>query len=80
MGLAPKEQPPRKLSGKRTAKGPKALWKACAGVILPTTEGEADGAFVHHLLKLSGYPTEGAGTMRRTGALGCFRGLYFERR
>jgi hypothetical protein len=30
IGAAPKEQPPRKLSGKRTAGG-RALWKAAAG-------------------------------------------------
>jgi hypothetical protein len=30
LGAAPKEQPPRKLSGKRTA-GARALWKAAAG-------------------------------------------------
>src|SRR5437660_11820500 len=31
---APKEQPPRKLSGKRTAGG-RALWKAAGGLNLP---------------------------------------------
>jgi hypothetical protein len=30
LGAAPKEQPPRKLSGKRTA-GARALWKAADG-------------------------------------------------
>src|SRR3954451_8663893 len=35
---APKEQPPRKLSGKRTA-GARALWKAADGTSRPPTEG-----------------------------------------
>ena len=35
---APKEQPPRKLSGKRTA-GARALWKAAVGQVRPSTEG-----------------------------------------
>src|SRR3954462_8747558 len=35
---APKEQPPRKLSGKRTA-GARALWKAAVGQARPSTEG-----------------------------------------
>src|SRR3954468_4259640 len=35
---APKEQPPRKLSGKRTA-GARALWKAAGGTSRPSTEG-----------------------------------------
>ena len=39
QGAAPKEQPPRKLSGERTAGG-RALWKAAGGsVIRALTEG-----------------------------------------
>jgi len=36
--LAPKEQPPRKLSGKRTASGV-PLWRAAAQAFAPLTEG-----------------------------------------
>jgi hypothetical protein len=41
-GAAPKEQPPRKLSGKRTA-GARALWKEAGD--LPLTEGVSPPAF-----------------------------------
>src|ERR1700751_6173743 len=43
IGAAPKEQPPRKLSGKRTAGG-RALWKATAGGrFRQLTEGVSPG-------------------------------------
>src|SRR5215469_8202098 len=39
LSAAPKEQPPRKLSGKRTA-GARALWKAAGAIeVDPLTEG-----------------------------------------
>ena len=40
---APKEQPPRKLSGKRTAGG-RALWKAAAWFASPLTDGVSLGS------------------------------------
>src|SRR4029077_11197904 len=58
---APKEQPPRKLSGKRTAGG-RALWKAVAGNIRRRlTEGVSpgDGSPATEV-NLSGSTTEGA--------------------
>jgi glycine cleavage system T protein (aminomethyltransferase) len=60
-GAAPKEQPPRKLSGKRTAGG-RALWKAAAGNKLrPLTEGVSPGGGSPAAeVNLSGSTTEGA--------------------
>jgi hypothetical protein len=44
MDAAPKEQPPRKLSGKRTAGG-RALWKAAARFAPRLTEGVSLGPY-----------------------------------
>src|SRR5437588_4647155 len=58
---APKEQPPRKLSGKRTAGG-RALWKAAAGSrFRQLTEGVSPGRGSPAAeVNLSGSTTEGA--------------------
>src|SRR3954462_1708065 len=53
---APKEQPPRKLSGKRTA-GARALWKAAGGTSRPSTEGVSRDPCPP--------PVQGAGRVRR---------------
>ena len=54
--------------GNSQAKGPRKELGALESVLLPNggsaTEGEANAAFGPDLLKLSGIPTEGAGTLR----------------
>ena len=65
-GTAPKEQPPRKLSGKRTANWHRHSGKR-ARVTPPPPKGKV-GAASQPLPKLSGFPTEGAETAHRTGA------------
>ena len=60
---APKEQPPRKLSGKRTAGG-RALWKAAAGFDAPAAHRRSKPrrhrSWLGGRVNLSGSTTEGA--------------------
>ena len=57
--MPPKEQPPRKLSGHRTARAIDTLESASLHQGR-ATEGVSEARATRRLAKLSGFPTEGA--------------------
>ena len=72
FGPAPKEQPPRKLSGKRTARDVRALWKAGRSKPALTEGGKPRPVSASSVAaNLSGPTTEGAPQPSRKAGPGC---------